>query len=226
MLFPNQVRNHQNGNDQIRGADAFTIVVTEAPPTFQTLHLDLYCATIAYHDGCFKHAANGTCKSSTVEALQSLLDTTALALAADMARYMVSERDVERLEHGGGLVMGGRVTPGRSQANATILFADQVNVHPARLIENFTIAVTKIGSPEETGLYCAHFAYYQEGVFNDAASGGMKKSVLEALQSLLDTLAVGLAARRAEKMSGHRAWVVHGEGKILEGYIGDFDDHR
>ncbi|KAK5678892.1 hypothetical protein LTS10_008547 [Elasticomyces elasticus] len=111
LLFPIQVRNHQNGNPQIRGAEAFAIIVTKALLTRHSAHM-VYRAYITYHDGCFnRRAANGDIKNSAVEALQSLLDTTALALAADLESFMVPGGSHAWEEYDGGSVQGVLASP-------------------------------------------------------------------------------------------------------------------
>ncbi|KAK5743509.1 hypothetical protein LTR17_002684 [Elasticomyces elasticus] len=206
-------------------AGAFTVVVTSpslTPP-------DVYCASLAYlsdqkpYERQFKHLANGDHKSSVHEALQSLLDTTALALGANLTDVMVRERDAEYEQHGEGRLINGRVTPARTQANAVILFADQVSVSqvggsPIPVAEAFTIAVTRPWAKE----YRAYLVYYQ-GSFKKAAHGEKKKNVLGALQSLLDTLASELDARFVEKVGSAEGmdWVIRGEGEVMRDYAGD-----
>ncbi|KAK5738574.1 hypothetical protein LTR17_005910 [Elasticomyces elasticus] len=108
LLFPNQVESYQTGNNQLSGAGAFTIVVAKAirPPVFA--HTPLYVAHVAYHDReaqCFRRAANGVKMGSVVEALQSLLDVTALAITADGENRMVPDEDARWMGYGGGTVM-------------------------------------------------------------------------------------------------------------------------
>ncbi|KAK4903261.1 hypothetical protein LTR27_000189 [Elasticomyces elasticus] len=117
LLYPGLVKQHQKGDTRYPGAGAFTIVVTSpslTPP-------DVYCASLAYFSDeepmkrYFKHLANGDHKPTVHEALQSLLDTTALALGANLTDVMVRERDVEYEQYGEGRLMSGRVTPARTQ---------------------------------------------------------------------------------------------------------------
>ncbi|KAK3652126.1 hypothetical protein LTR56_005257 [Elasticomyces elasticus] len=231
LLFPDQVRNHQNGDPRVRAVEAFTIVITK----FISVRHDAYCATIAYHDGCFKRVASGSSKVTVVEALQSLLDTTTLALTAALPSKMVSDRDVEWVGHGGGAVMGVRVTPGRSEANAVILFPEQVSNHqegnkhiPATAA--FTVIVSKAPSTYPsgifTGFYRAYLAHSSDTGLERAANGGFKSTVVEALRSLLDSLAIAVTAIMGQKMGvgiGKKR-VKRGDGEVVEGWMGSEDE--
>ncbi|KAK5725531.1 hypothetical protein LTR15_003719 [Elasticomyces elasticus] len=207
LLFPDQVRNHQNGDARVRAVEAFTIIITK----FISVPHDAYCATIAYHDGCFKRVASGPSKVTVVEALQSLLDTTTLALTAALPSKTVSDRDVKWVGRGGGAVMGHRVTPRRSEDG-------QVGGSPLPITEAFTVAVTRPWVNE----YRAYLVYYQ-GSFKKAAHGEKKQNVLGALQSLLDTLASELDDRFAVKVGfgGGMDRVIRGEGEVMRDYAGD-----
>ncbi|KAK5743510.1 hypothetical protein LTR17_002685 [Elasticomyces elasticus] len=115
LLFQDQVRSYQEGEPQHRATEAFTIIVTKATPN--SAHPDLYCAFIAYYDGrYYRRAAYGDTLGSVIEALQSLLDTTALALAADLDMAIVMDFGANWVEHGGESVRNGDPSPTNSEA--------------------------------------------------------------------------------------------------------------
>ncbi|KAK3643156.1 hypothetical protein LTR56_004995 [Elasticomyces elasticus] len=105
-------------------------------------------------------------------------------------------------------------------------FADFFNTENAVILfpttETFTVAVTKAGSTYPTGIFSGFYRAHCLANSASAAKGGLKSTVVEALRSLLDTMAVALAAKLEEKTgsSDRGDWVKRGDGEVMEGSRG------
>ncbi|KAK5725529.1 hypothetical protein LTR15_003717 [Elasticomyces elasticus] len=96
ILFPNQVSNHKGGDKRIPAPEAFTVVVIKASiPSYRA-----YC--LADSDS----VAKGGWKSTAVEALRSLLNTLAEALAAKLEEKKRVNEEGNWVRSGEGEVMG------------------------------------------------------------------------------------------------------------------------
>ncbi|KAK5743511.1 hypothetical protein LTR17_002686 [Elasticomyces elasticus] len=101
--------------------------------------------------------------------------------------------------------------------NAAMLFPDQVQnyQHYDRRVP--AVGVFAVVVEKEAGLYTAYLAYNDHGLKN-AASGGRTSNVVDALHSLLDVLALGLAkSRKASIMDKRAKWVESGDGEMMDG---------
>ncbi|KAK5738575.1 hypothetical protein LTR17_005911 [Elasticomyces elasticus] len=172
-----------------------------------------YTAYLAYHD-----VTDGGERQLMVGALQSLLDVLALGLFESGEKF-TAEENVKWVEYGDGEM---------TDANATILFPNQISHHQEgdkniSATEAFTVVVTKAPDTYPAGIFTGFYRAYclADSDFLSlecVAKGGLKSTVVEALRSLLDTLAVALSAKLEEKVRSEENWVKRGDGKVMGMY--------